>query len=179
MTDWLKKDVKYLIKAFSRLPKKTQDESILWIVGDGDERKSLEHQAQNLGVKNIKFWGQIQNKQLPDFYAAATLFVAPSIIDSNGDTEGQGVILLEAMASKTPIIATTVGGIPEVITHNETGLLVPPGNSNKLSHAIQTLFHTNGLAEHCVSNAYLKTTQTYSWAEVSRRFISTLNGRAS
>lgn len=174
-----KKGVKYLIEAFSMLPQKTQDESILWIVGDGDERKNLEYQAQTLGITNIKFWGSIQNKQLPDFYVAATLFVAPSIIDSKGDTEGQGVILLEAMASKTPIIATTVGGIPEVITHNETGLLVPPRNPNKLSHAIQTLFYTNGLAERCVTNAYLKTTQTYSWAEVSRRFISSLNSRAS
>lgn len=88
-----KKGVKYLIEAYSKLPKKNQQESILWIIGEGDEREALESQAEKSGIKNIKFWGQVQNNKLPDFYAAASIFVAPSIIDSKGDTEGQGVIL--------------------------------------------------------------------------------------
>ncbi|MBQ0725253.1 MAG: glycosyltransferase [Cycloclasticus sp.] len=170
-----KKGVKYLIKAFSMLPKKTQDESTLWIVGDGDERKSLEHQAQNLGVKNIKFWGQIQNKQLPDFYAAATLFVAPSIIDSKGDTEGQGVILLEAMASKTPIIATTVGGISEVITDGKTGLLVQQKNSSALSTAIQLLVNNPKTTEAYSGSALEHLVKTYSWEPIAQQFISIFN----
>lgn len=166
-----KKGVKYLIEAFSRLPKKTQDESILWIIGDGAELKSLEHQVQNLGVKNIKFWGQIQNKHLPDFYAAASLFVAPSVIDSKGDTEGQGVILLEAMASKTPIISTTTGGIPEVITHKETGVLVAPSNSNELSAAIEYIFNNNHTAHEYTENAFIKINRSYSWEVISDQFI--------
>jgi glycosyltransferase involved in cell wall biosynthesis len=166
-----KKGVKYLIEAFSMLPKKTQDESILWIVGDGDERKNLEYQAHNLGIKNIKFWGQIQNKHLPDFYAAASLFVASSVRDSKGDTEGQGVILLEAMASKTPIISTTTGGIPEVITHKETGVLVAPSNSNELSAAIEYIFNNNHTAHEYTENAFIKINRPYSWEVISDQFI--------
>jgi len=80
-----KKGVKYLIDAFSQLPFDTQKTSVLWIIGDGDERAELEKQAQRLGIQNIKFWGQIPNKKLPDYYAAASIFVAPSVIDSEGD----------------------------------------------------------------------------------------------
>jgi len=167
-----KKGVKYLIEAFSKLPKKTQDESILWIIGDGDERASLEKQAQGLGIQNIKFWGQVQNKQLPNFYAAASIFVAPSVVDSTGDTEGQGVILLEAMASKTPIIATAVGGIPEVISHKETGVLVPPNNSTELSASIQHMLTNKKITDDCTKKALLKTNETYSWEAVSQQFIS-------
>tara|TARA_R110002111_G_scaffold99170_4_gene153274 strand:+ start:52878 stop:54101 length:1224 start_codon:yes stop_codon:yes gene_type:complete len=170
-----KKGVKYLIEAFSMLPQKIQDDSILWVVGDGDERKKLEHQTQTLGIKNIKFWGSIQNKQLPDFYAAATLFVASSIIDSKGDTEGQGVILLEAMASKTPIIATTVGGIPEVITHNETGLLVRPMDSHTLSQVIQKLLNDKTLSDALLNKAFINLSEHYAWQAVTRRFITAFN----
>jgi len=170
-----KKGVKYLIEAFSMLHKKTQEESILWIIGDGDERSYLVNQAKQLGIKNIKFWGQVQNKQLPDFYAATTVFVAPSVIDSNGDTEGQGVILLEAMASKTPIISTTVGGIPNVITHEKTGILVPPNNSNELSAAIMYIINNKTRADEYIKNALIKVNETYSWKSVSQRFILMFN----
>jgi len=168
-----KKGVKYLIDAFSKLPVETQKTSTLWIIGDGDERATLELQAQHLGIKNIKFWGQIQNKLLPDFYAAASVFVAPSTVDSKGDTEGQGVILLEAMASKTPIIATTVGGIADVITHGETGLLVPPNNSSALSNSILLMLSNKKLTAECTKNAWFEVNKTYSWRAVAQQFIST------
>jgi len=167
-----KKGVTYLIEAFNKLPNKNQQDSILWIIGEGDERQALETQAKKLGIKNIKFWGQVQNNKLPDFYAAASIFVAPSIIDSKGDTEGQGVILLEAMASGIPIISTNVGGIPDVISHNETGLLVQANNSSELSEAILSLLSKNELAKELTKNARLKVEKTYAWSVVSEQFIS-------
>lgn len=167
-----KKGVKYLVDAFSMLPKKTQNESILWIVGDGDERKNIEYQAQTLGITNIKFWGQIKNEKLPDFYAAASIFVAPSIIDSKGDTEGQGVILLEAMASKTPVIATTVGGIPEVIINNKTGILLQPRQPRMLSNSIQQILQDCEKVSHLTKNALFKVKNQYSWSIITSSFIN-------
>ncbi|MBV1951848.1 MAG: glycosyltransferase [Cycloclasticus sp.] len=166
-----KKGVKYLIKAFSKLPLETQNTSVLWIIGDGDERMELEQQAKQLSITNIKFWGQIQNEQLPDYYAAASIFVAPSVIDSKGDTEGQGVILLEAMASKTPIIATTVGGIPEVISHKETGLLVPPNNSAELSTALKSILNNNDIANEYIEKALIRVNEDFSWENITQKFI--------
>jgi len=167
-----KKGVKYLIEAFSQLPAKTQQESVLWIIGDGDERAALEVQAKELGISNIEFWGQVPNDQLPHYYAAASIFVAPSIIDSKSDTEGQGVILLEAMASNTPIISTSVGGIPEVITHGETGLLVQAKNPTELSAAIFSLLSNEELAKELTKNSQLNVEQNYAWPIISQQFIS-------
>jgi len=165
-----KKGVKYLIEAFSQLPAKIQQESVLWIIGDGDERVALEVQAKELGISNIEFWGQIRNDQLPHYYAAASIFVAPSIIDSKGDTEGQGVILLEAMASNTPIISTNAGGIPEVITHGETGLLVQAKNPTELSTAIFSLLRNEELAKELTKNSLLNVEKKYAWPKVSEQF---------
>lgn len=170
-----KKGVKYLIEAFSKMPSNLQEKTVLWVIGDGDERSSLEKQAQHVGIKNIKFWGQVENDQLADFYAAASIFIAPSIIDSNGDTEGQGVILLEAMASKTPIIASSVGGISEVITHNKTGILVQPNSPNQLSHSIRNLLNNNDLSSKLSENAYQKVLSTYNWHIIAQQLISILN----
>jgi len=167
-----KKGVKYLIEAFNQLPPQTQQDSVLWIIGEGDERVALETQAEKLGIKDIKFWGQVQNNKLPDFYAAASIFIAPSIIDSKGDTEGQGVILLEAMASGIPIISTNVGGIPDVITHGETGLLVQANNSTELSEATLSLLSKNELAKELTKNAQLNVKKNYAWANISQQFIS-------
>ncbi|MEW5011050.1 MAG: glycosyltransferase [Cycloclasticus sp.] len=167
-----KKGVKYLIEAFSQLPAKTQQESVLWIIGDGDERVALERQAKELGLSNIEFWGQVPNDQLPHYYAAASIFVAPSIIDSKGDTEGQGVILLEAMASNTPIISTNVGGIPEVVSDNKTGLLVRPNNPAKLSLAILNLLSDGGLAKRLALNAQLSVKKNYAWQSIAQQFIT-------
>ena len=171
-----KKGVKYLLDAFSKLPLEAQNTSVLWIIGDGNERTALEQQAQHLGIKNITFWGQVQNKQLPDYYAAASIFVTPSIVDSNGDTEGQGVILLEAMASNTPIIATTVGGIAEVITHGKTGLLVPPNDSSELSTSIQRMLNNKEFTDSCIAKALLEANEKYSWRAISHEFTSAFNG---
>lgn len=165
-----KKGVKYLIEAFNQLPAKTQQESVLWVIGDGGERAALEVQAKELGISNIEFWGQVPNDQLPHYYAAASIFVAPSIIDSKSDTEGQGVILLEAMASNTPIISTSVGGIPEVITHGETGLLVQAKNPTELSTAIFSLLSNEELAKELTKNSQLNVEQNYAWPKVSEQF---------
>ncbi|MEY8211144.1 MAG: glycosyltransferase family 4 protein, partial [Gammaproteobacteria bacterium] len=106
---------------------------------------------------------------------AASIFVAPSIIDSKGDTEGQGVILLEAMASNTPIISTNVGGIPEVITHGETGLLVQAKNPIELSTAIFSLLSHEELAKKLSKNSQCNVKKNYSWPIVSQQFISIFN----
>jgi glycosyltransferase involved in cell wall biosynthesis len=140
-------------------------------LGDGDERTSLENQAKSLGISNIKFWGQVQNVQLPNFYAAATIFVAPSIVDSKGDTEGQGVILLEAMASRTPIIATSVGGIIEVISHDDTGILVPAKNSVELSESINRIVTDKDFAELMANNAFERVKRLYDWTPITQQFI--------
>lgn len=165
-----KKGVKYLIDAFDKLPPHFQQRSVLWIIGDGDERSKLEKQAKESGISNIKFWGRVQNHLLPDYYAAATVFVAPSIIDSNQDTEGQGVILLEAMAAKKPIIATNVGGIPEVIKNQHSGLLVEQRNSIQIKDSLILILDNPSQSLHFATNALNEVKAHYKWSHIAKLF---------
>jgi glycosyltransferase involved in cell wall biosynthesis len=71
--------------------------------------------------------GQISEAALQQAYAAADAFVLPAIVDRRGDTEGLGVVLLEAMNHKVPVVASRIGGILDIVEDGVSGLLVPPG----------------------------------------------------
>lgn len=165
-----KKGVHDLITAYSLLPKILQNRSQLWIIGDGNEREILEALAISLKInENVRFFGRIPNDQLPDYYATADIFIAPSIIDSSGDTEGQGVILLEAMASRTAVISTKTGGISEIIKHGKNGILVNPGNPKELSRAIQKLLNDNILRKQLATEGQ-KLAKTYDVRFIGQKF---------
>ena len=160
-----------LLTAFSLLPKALQVKSALWIVGDGAEAARLKQQSSALGiVQRVRFWGRLSNHLLPEFYAAADLFVAPSVEAASGDTEGQGVVILEAFASGTCVVATRVGGITEVIEDGVTGLLVDPRNPLKLSVAIEELLHDPERRRRLAENALRKVRENYDWEKVAAEF---------
>lgn len=164
------KGLRDLIAAFSLLEESLQAKTELWIIGDGIERKSLEDLAGTLNLTDkITFYGRLPNDQLPDYYAAADIFIAPSIIDSSGNEEGQGVILLEALASGTAIISTKTGGITEVIEHGKTGLLVSPNDPPGLKKAIEELLINEELREAFASEGK-KIINNYDWTVIANKF---------
>lgn len=165
-----KKGMDSLIRAIAKLPDDHRKRIDLWVVGDGIERARLESLAKDLRVEgNVFFYGKVPNKQLPAYYAAADIFVAPSVIDSDGDTEGQGVILLEAMASGTPVIASDIGGIGEVIDNGRTGVLVPAGNSEQLAEAISALL-LDPVRRQALAQAGKEIAKTYDWRLIADKF---------
>jgi len=165
-----KKGVSHLLTAFSLLPDAMRANSCLWIVGDGTERAALEALAEQLQIRrHVVFHGRIPNKALPAYYAAADVFVAPSVIDSLGDTEGQGVILLEAMASGVAVIASRTGGIAEIISDGNNGLLIEPANPEILKQAIEQLLVDNHLRQR-LGHAGRSFVQAYDWSCVAAQF---------
>lgn len=166
-----KKGVHDLLKGYSLLPSDLRDRTTLWIVGDGDERARLRQFAEELAISGkIRFWGQTSNHVLRDFYAAADLFVAPSIEDPWGDTEGQGVVLLEAFAGRCCVLATRVGGISEVVEDGRTGVLVEPGNPGQLAAAMENLLRDEQLRVKLAANAYGTVKESYDWRKVAQAF---------
>lgn len=100
--------------------------------GGGSEREALERLAAELDLAaSVRFLGE--QRQVADVLAAADLFVLPS------RHEGLGVAILEAMAMGLPVVATSVGGIPEAVVNGRTGLLIPPENPSALASAIGDL----------------------------------------
>lgn len=104
------------------------------IAGGGELRESLEEKAQGLGIADrILFYGLFPREDLPKIMAMTDILVLPSL------TEGMGFVIIEAMAYAKPVVATAVGGIPEVVESGRTGLLVPPRDPARLAEALLAL----------------------------------------
>ena len=122
-------------------------EAVLVLVGDGDERGACEALVRNLDIENnVKFLGV--RTDVPRLMSAADVFMLSSL------SEGISVTLLEAMAARLPIATTDVGGNPEVVAHNDSGLLSPRGDAQGLGEHLTRLLgdpalrQTMGTAGH-------------------------------
>ena len=115
-------------------------DAYLLIVGEGSRREALEHQARELRIAHrVVFTGR--RDDVPAVTAALDVAVLPSY------REAQGLSILEAMALSRPVVASNVGGIPEMITDGETGLLVPPRDPGALATAITRLLRDHPYAD--------------------------------
>lgn len=163
-----KKGVAYLIEAMKQVAKR-YPLCRLVVVGDGPEKKDLIRQAQPIR-ENIVFAGSVPNSQLPVFYRAADVFVLPSIVAGSGDTEGLGVVLLEAIAAGCPVVASNVGGIPDVIINNKTGLLVAQKDPKEIARAIMHILGNPSLGKKLSLAARGHAARNFSWDGVSAKF---------
>jgi colanic acid/amylovoran biosynthesis glycosyltransferase len=110
------------------------------IVGDGPLRDELQSLVEELKAgEYIKIWGWVSSEKLQHFYQQAHLFIHPSIISSDGNEEGQGVVLLEAQAYGIPVIATKHGAFPDSVLDGQSGVLVAEKDVNVLADAIERL----------------------------------------
>lgn len=141
-----RKGLLYLLEAAQKIQEKNQDFKII-IVGTGAQKKLLEKKIKKLGLeREVSLLGYQHN--IPHLLAASEIFVLPSL------NEAFGLVLLEAMAANLPIVATKNGGIPEIITNNVTGLLVPPAESSELAYAILRLLNNKDLAHRLAQEGH-------------------------
>jgi glycosyltransferase involved in cell wall biosynthesis len=144
----------------------------LWIAGDGPERAALERQAERLGIaERVQFLGALSHEQMPAFMWGLDLFVNPS------RAESFGVAALEAAASGLPVVATRVGGLPEVVVHEETGLLVPPEDPAALATALAELIRDPERRRAMGAAARARAVACYDWqacAGVMERIYASL-----
>ena len=155
-----------LIEAFRLLRATNPDLSCrLVIVGDGPERANLETAARASGQNDrITFAGQVSN--VVPFYAAGDVFVLPSL------SEGSPNVLLEAMAAEVPIVATAVGGVTEIVSNEESALLVPPKNPQALAAAIDRVLQDSALAQRLTTVASALVAREHSPEQYARSLIS-------
>jgi len=143
-----RKGLHVLVPAMKHVVKKVPNARLL-IVGEGYTKGFVRVLVKALGLeKNVKLLGLAHPQQLLLLYKMSNVFVLPSIYG-----ESFGIVLLEAMASRVPVVATDVGGISEVITDNYTGLLLKPGNSKELANAILKVLNNPNLSKKLVKNA--------------------------
>lgn len=157
-----RKGVDVLLDAAARL-NPLQDFRVV-IVGDGPERPALEARAARLGLAAVvQFRGRVSEEELVRAYATSQVCVLPAVVDRRGDTEGLGVVLLEAMTHGVPVIGSNVGGITDIVTDGETGLLVPPGDAEALAGAITRLQRDPALAARLRAAGPRRVEERFTW----------------
>lgn len=158
----VEKDHKTLIHAFSEVLQ-VNNSAVLLIVGDGPLSENLKELTRSLGIEsNVHFLGFQQN--IAEFISIFDVFVLSST------SEGMSLTLLEAMASKKPVIATNVGGNSEVVQDKITGFIVPPQNSSIMANAINNLLRDKDQARTFALNGYQRIKSKYSLALMTEKY---------
>lgn len=139
----------------------------LRVVGEGPEGRGLQELASKLGVANrVEFTGRVDDVQLRRELDACDLFVLPAIEDAKGDVEGLGVVLIEALLHRKPVVASRSGGIRDIVEDGRTGLLVEPGDADALAVAIRRLRDDPALSVELATAGKAFVEERFSWERI-------------
>lgn len=143
----------------------------LLIVGDGEEEQRWKSLAVKTGVADrVLFKSAVSHDALPDYYAAADAGIFPSISD-----EAFGIAIAEAMACSKPVIASYIGGVPEVVgNEGSSGLLVNPGDPQAIANAIQQLLALPDRGRNMGACARQRIETLYTWEHATNRLLAAL-----
>jgi glycosyltransferase involved in cell wall biosynthesis len=162
-----RKGIHVLVKAMPHILRELPDAQLL-IAGEGIMESYLKLLIKNLDLEDhVKLLGFIPNEKLPDLYGLSQVFVLPSLY-----CESFGITLLEAMASRRPIVASNVGGVPEVIEDGVTGLLFRRGDERGLADGVLRILNDRGLAMSLVRKARRSVEDNFSWFVVADKMES-------
>ena len=162
-----------LIRAFKRVVGEIPDADLV-IVGDGYLGSALRMMTYDLGlVDSVKFLGDISSERLARIYASSDIFVLPSL-----HAESFGMVLLEAMASEVPVVASETGGVPEVVKDGDEGILVKPGDEEQLAQAILELLRSEERRSQMAKAGRRKVLARYDWRIVGEEMLKLYNSLA-
>lgn len=165
-----KKGVPYLIRAMRSV------DALLAIAGSGPLEKECKELVQTLGLSDkVRFLGPIPHTRLRAVYASADVFAAPSITTKSGDVEGFGLVILEAMSSGLPVVASRSGGITDIIAEGENGLLAAERDEKQLADKINLLLSDDALYKK-LSAASRKTAEGFDYSVIASRYAEIIEG---
>ncbi len=162
----MRKGLQFLIKAIPMVCEQTNVPFLIKVVGDGPDKDKLITQIDDLGVnKSFRFYGYVDHEKLPEYYLDADIFVLPSL------AEGMPNVVLEAMGSGLPVVATKVPGSEELVHHGENGFLVDSGDSQALARALTKLINDRALREK-MGRAAKDIVKNYTWETIAEQYIA-------
>jgi glycosyltransferase involved in cell wall biosynthesis len=163
-----KKGFHVLLPALERVLVESPDTHVVF-AGQGDRLQEFETAAAAVSDRT-HFPGVILRDTLPDLYRTADLFVLPAVHDPKGNVDGLPNVILEAMATGLPIIASEISGIPLAVGHGIEGLLVPEQDQQALEEALLTLLGDSVLRQRMGRASRMKAETDLTWDSVSRRY---------
>jgi len=166
------KCIDVLIKAAKIIIDKYDEKDVKFIIGgEGPEKAQLRKLVQRLNLQDhVYLTGYISHEELPQYYNACDIFLHTGVNEDSGP-----ITVLEAMSCGKPIIATKSGGVPEIVKHKKTGLLVPPFNPSKLAETIHLLLENEKLSIELGKNGRKIAKKKYSICHLIENVINTLN----
>lgn len=164
------KGLENLFKALAIIIKSQKlSSTILKVVGRGDLLPYYKDRVRNLGLgENVKFYEKVGNSKLVDFYNYSDCLVLPSI----NKAEAFGLVLLEAMACSTPVVASDLPGVRGVFKNGREGLIARPGDINDLANKIKAILSDKKMAESMGLAGRQLVESKYTWAKVAKRLDS-------
>ncbi|MFH0805692.1 MAG: glycosyltransferase family 4 protein, partial [Patescibacteria group bacterium] len=163
------KGVNYLIKAMPKILKKYESANLL-IIGNGQQEDNLKKLSYKLGVnQNVHFIGSIKNDELPYYYNSADVFVLASL------REGLPVVLMEAMSSGCPVVATNIAGNPDIIDNGKNGFLIKIKSPKEISQAVIKILSDEDLKNRFIKNARKTIKEKYDWQIIANKFKTIFN----
>ena len=159
------KNVSNLVQAFALLTRRIPNARCL-VVGDGQEEVFLRTFVESRGLgDSVIFAGSVEYDVLADYYAACDVLALPS------NYEGTARVLIEASAASRPIVATCVGGTPEVVVDGETGILVPPGDPTALADGLYSVLTNRPMAIAMGGKARVRVVDLYTEERLIPKYI--------
>ena len=174
------KGIDDLISAFKTVLLGVPDAKLV-VVGDGPERQALEQMVDLSGIgRSVRFTGTLRGERLEAEYEKCAMVVLPSkSVPGEVVTETFGFSLVEGAMHGKPLIGTNHGGIPEIITNNYNGLLVPEANQTKLASAIKTLLLDEESAKRLGQNSLRIAMEKFTWEVATKRLLDAYRRRVS
>jgi glycosyltransferase involved in cell wall biosynthesis len=160
-----RKGLQFLINAIPTIREHANAPFVVKVVGDGPSWMLFNRLVERSGVNEyFQFHGYVEHNKLPEYYLDADLFVLPSL------AEGMPNVVLEAMSSGLPIVATRVAGSEELVHEGKNGILVAPKDVDSLAQAVIRLINEPDLRER-MGKRSKKLVHQYSWASVAEQYI--------
>ena len=166
------KGIHYLIEAFRKIADKNKD-TMLVIAGSGSkaEEKRLHNLVSSFGIEDrVIFTGWVNYSDVPYLHAAPDIFVHPSLL------EGTPLVILEAMATGKPVIATGIAGVPDMITDGIDGFLVEEKNVEQIAEKLSVLLDDEALCKKFGQNARKKVEEKFNWDMIAEQILDVYEG---
>lgn len=160
-----------------RAAEKLRGRARVVIVGGGEYEPVVRREIEQRGVGDVvRLAGRLSNEALSELYARCAVFCLPAIVDSRGETEGLGVVLIEAMSHGKPVVASRLGGIVDAVEDGRTGLLVPHDDPDALAEALLRVIGDRELSARLGEAGRERARRLFSWESIAERHLEIYRG---
>jgi glycosyltransferase involved in cell wall biosynthesis len=170
-----KKGLRFLIEAMPEILAKHPD-ATLRVAGDGQQLNIIKKLAQNLGVAaRIRFLGALANEALPQLYQTADVVVFPSVVAADGDREGFGLVLVEALGCECAAVVTDLPAMRDIVLEGKTALVVPQQNAQQIAAKVIQLLDKPSLRRSLGEKGRQYVMQRFDWQIVAKKYGTLIN----